>query len=531
MRRLVAFVSLTLTIFVAACSGNESTAPSTQNDPVVAPKGVVPPSFATASNGEGLSITTDKDDYMPGDTVWFTGAGWQPGDTLDIVLTDDPQTHEPHTWWVPVNETGGFRDSTYIVDTGDLGVMFTLVATSRANPQQTLTVQFTDGRDIQSVTLNNAAATTVAPGGLINANVKGQLTGNSNNTLGSIGVKAHVDGTAASTAVQLTCFNVNPDMGPSVPPNQIPYDQSFSFNAPNPATQPTTYDVIVTSYADNACTTTQGAASFSVNDGIVVQVANQPANQPTGLAQFKANGTTSIATGGATNETSVVLKGTVSDPNAANTVKLQVEVKPVGTVFTNTASAESGLVTNGTVASATVAGLSNNTNYHWQARAVDNNGLASDWVSFGDNPEADTDFRVDLTRPSVAINQAATQVDPTGASPIKFTAVFNEDVTGFATGDVTLTGGSAPGTLVGAVSGGPKEYEIAVTGMTGDGTVIASIAEGVATDLAGNTNLASTSTDNSVLYDKTPPVISSLLLTPSLTNGSGSHERGRRDVR
>ncbi len=95
--------------------------------------------FATASNGAGLSITTDKDDYAPGDTVWFTGAGWTPGDSVDIVLTDDP-TLDSHSWTVGIGEDGGFRDSTYVVDINDLGVTFTLIATSRSNPEQTLTV-------------------------------------------------------------------------------------------------------------------------------------------------------------------------------------------------------------------------------------------------------------------------------------------------------------------------------------------------------------------------------------------------------
>jgi hypothetical protein len=77
--------------------------------------------------------------------VHFTGAGWQPGDTLDIVLTDDPQSHEPHRWWVLIDGSGGFHDSTYVVDETDLGVTFTLTATSRSNPAVSLGVQFTDG--------------------------------------------------------------------------------------------------------------------------------------------------------------------------------------------------------------------------------------------------------------------------------------------------------------------------------------------------------------------------------------------------
>ena len=87
---------------------------------------------ATASSEDGLSITTDKDDYQPGDTVWLTGAGWPANDTLDIQLDDEPATHEPHRWWVPVSADGTLRDSTYVVDVEDLGVTFTLTATSRS---------------------------------------------------------------------------------------------------------------------------------------------------------------------------------------------------------------------------------------------------------------------------------------------------------------------------------------------------------------------------------------------------------------
>ncbi len=47
---------------------------------------------------------------------------------------------------------------------------------------------------------------------------------------------------------------------------------------------------------------------------------------------------------------------------------------------------------------------------------------------------------VDRTGPTVTINQAAAQADPTGVEPINFTVVFNESVLDFATGDVTLSG-------------------------------------------------------------------------------------------
>src|SRR5205809_412336 len=112
----------------------------------------------------------------------------------------------------------------------------------------------------------------------------------------------------------------------------------------------------------------------------------------------------------------------------------------------------------------------------------------------------------DITRPTVTINQAAGQADPTSASPINFTAVFSEPVSGFTGAGVTI-GGTAGGTKTVTVSGGPSTYTVAVSGMSSAGTVIASISAGVAQDTAGNLNTASTSTDNSVSFTLVSPVV------------------------
>ncbi|MES2657167.1 MAG: choice-of-anchor Q domain-containing protein [Verrucomicrobiota bacterium] len=107
-------------------------------------------------------------------------------------------------------------------------------------------------------------------------------------------------------------------------------------------------------------------------------------------------------------------------------------------------------------------------------------------------------FELDVTPPSVTINQAAGQTDPTISTPVRFTVVFSESVTGFTTGDVTL-GGTA-GATTATVTGSSPIYQVAVTGMTRTGTVIATIAASVAPDISGNGNTVSTSTDNSIYY-------------------------------
>ena len=110
-------------------------------------------------------------------------------------------------------------------------------------------------------------------------------------------------------------------------------------------------------------------------------------------------------------------------------------------------------------------------------------------------------YTIDKTAPTVTINQAAGQADPTSASPINFTVTFSETVTGFAAGDVSFAGSTAGGHATATVTGSGTTYNVAVSGMTGTGTVVVSVPAGAATDAAGNASLASTSTDNTVAYN------------------------------
>src|SRR5438552_12833800 len=148
-------------------------------------------------------------------------------------------------------------------------------------------------------------------------------------------------------------------------------------------------------------------------------------------------------------------------------------------------------------------GLAPSTTYTYTIAAYDAAGNVSAQSS---SASATTPAPPDTTPPSVTINQAAGQADPTGSSPINFSAVFSEPVSGFTGAAVTLSG-TAGGTKTVTVSGGPSTYNVAVSGMTTSGTVIASIPAGVAQDAAGNANTASTSTDNSVTFTFVSPVV------------------------
>src|SRR5207237_3367417 len=87
------------------------------------------------------------------------------------------------------------------------------------------------------------------------------------------------------------------------------------------------------------------------------------------------------------------------------------------------------------------------------------------------------------------------------------TVVFSETVSGFTGSDVSFAASTVGGTLSASVTGSGTTYNVTISGMTGTGVVVASIPAGAAIDAAGNTNTASTSTDNSVAFDATAPTV------------------------
>jgi hypothetical protein len=132
---------------------------------------------------------------------------------------------------------------------------------------------------------------------------------------------------------------------------------------------------------------------------------------------------------------------------------------------------------------------------------------------------ASNSVTVTNTRPSVTVNQAAGQADPARSLPINFTATFSETVVDFSSAAVTI-GGTATGTPSVTISGSGPSYTIAVSGLTGPGTVTATIAANAVHNGAGAGNTASTSTDNTVSYDPVAPSVAAPALTAAVTFGS-----------
>jgi len=110
----------------------------------------------------------------------------------------------------------------------------------------------------------------------------------------------------------------------------------------------------------------------------------------------------------------------------------------------------------------------------------------------------------DTSKPSVSVNQASDQVDPSNSNIARFTVTFSEaiDLTSFVRSDISVVGTG------GVITQGPtlkansdnRVFNFSVTGMTSGDTVTATIAGGQVSDVSGNVNTVSTSTDNQVSY-------------------------------
>jgi hypothetical protein len=111
------------------------------------------------------------------------------------------------------------------------------------------------------------------------------------------------------------------------------------------------------------------------------------------------------------------------------------------------------------------------------------------------NYTGDESFTIDKTAPDVSMSSTAS--DPTNTSPIAVTVTFTESVTGFTSGDVSVSNATLSN-----FAGSGASYSFDLT-PTADGTVTADIAASVAQDAAGNNNTAATQFSRT--YDTVAP--------------------------
>lgn len=182
----------------------------------------------------------------------------------------------------------------------------------------------------------------------------------------------------------------------------------------------------------------ESATDFRVDVG-------QPPNPPGDLAQLQHGDLTPIPVGGAAASNTIVITGVVSAPDASRTLQLEMEVEPVGQNFVGQPNYVSPLVPGNSTAQATVGPLTANTNYHWQARATDNSGATSAWVSFPispANPEAAADFSYQVQPPAqlvFTVQPTTTRTHAAIVPAVQVTALDGNGQTSGFSGPVTIT--------------------------------------------------------------------------------------------
>lgn len=160
--------------------------------------------------------------------------------------------------------------------------------------------------------------------------------------------------------------------------------------------------------AANANGSPYATFGFKVNDGTVsssasytmtinVTAVNDAPVQAVAPNQFRIDGTTAIAQGSSTNETSVVIKATATDTEGQQ-YQLEVEVKNNAAAFDGTGTCLSPLTNSGAQASTGSCGSFAAGSYKWRYRFVDSGSAASAWTIFGGS---DPDFIVDTGTPTV----------------------------------------------------------------------------------------------------------------------------------
>ena len=83
---------------------------------------------------EQASVTTDKSDYSPGETVTISGSGWQAGETVALTIVEN-DGDGPWNSSATADDSGNISNAAFVIQDHDGGVSFTLTATGDSSGQ------------------------------------------------------------------------------------------------------------------------------------------------------------------------------------------------------------------------------------------------------------------------------------------------------------------------------------------------------------------------------------------------------------
>ncbi|MFV8394124.1 beta strand repeat-containing protein, partial [Flavobacterium sp. LB2P6] len=127
--------------------------------------------FTSVALGQA-TVTTDKDDYAPGEYVIITGTGWTPGETVTLHFDETPKPETcllSHDLTAVADSNGTIYNNQFLIKINHIGVAFLLTATGQTSGQ-VATRNFTDGNirlqtNSGSISVSAYNHTTLACGG------------------------------------------------------------------------------------------------------------------------------------------------------------------------------------------------------------------------------------------------------------------------------------------------------------------------------------------------------------------------------
>ena len=90
------------------------------------------------------TIETDKEDYAPGDTVIMFGSGWEPFETVELLLQQSPGEWNDRVFITVADANGDILDDSFVVEWHHFHASFLLTATGLSSGL-TAETTFTDG--------------------------------------------------------------------------------------------------------------------------------------------------------------------------------------------------------------------------------------------------------------------------------------------------------------------------------------------------------------------------------------------------
>ncbi|MBI3261427.1 fibronectin type III domain-containing protein [Candidatus Berkelbacteria bacterium] len=154
-----------------------------------------------------------------------------------------------------------------------------------------------------------------------------------------------------------------------------------------------------------------GMATFMPSQQVLANPA-APA-EPSALTQLTNDGKTQLQVGDTIVQHELIIRATLSDPDPADTLTFEVEVRELAVAFTGTPTHQAvgqPTVANSPITVSLAINVPADGSYHWQARSRDGSGGLSAWRSFpfpSSNTEATADFSVDTTPPKAPTNVTA----------------------------------------------------------------------------------------------------------------------------